>query len=90
MILHFLGAKIAVPGAFVLEGLAKLINLVGAFNRGNFGTYEGGNMLITNLFVISAIMGLTLGAVPACARFVLGSHWRRLSALHTRSCGSLA
>lgn len=60
IILRFLGTKIAVPGAFVLEGLTKLINLVGAFNPGNVGTYEGGNMLITNLFGISGTVGLTL------------------------------
>jgi uncharacterized membrane protein YuzA (DUF378 family) len=60
IILRFLGTKIAMPGAFVLEGLTKLINLVGAFNPGNIGTYEGGNMLITNLFGISGTIGLTL------------------------------
>ena len=27
-------------GAFIVEGLTKVINLVGAFNPGNLGTYE--------------------------------------------------
>jgi hypothetical protein len=40
----FMGARIPVVGAFVFEGLTKVINLVGALNPGNLGTYEGGNM----------------------------------------------
>lgn len=60
IILHFMGAKIAVPGAFVLEGLTKVINLVGLFNPGNIGTYEGGNMLITKLFGVPGTVGLSL------------------------------
>src|SRR5208337_4225852 len=45
IILRFMGARIAIGGAFIVEALTKVINLVGAFNPGNFGTYEGGNML---------------------------------------------
>lgn len=60
LILRFIGIRLALPGAFVLEGLTKLINLVGVFNPGNVGTYEGGNMLITNLFSVSSTVGLTL------------------------------
>ena len=47
-------------GAFVVEGLTKVINLVGAFNPGNFGTYEGGNMLIAKIFGVTGTAGLTL------------------------------
>jgi hypothetical protein len=60
IILRFMGARIAVPSAFWLEGLTKLINVVGALNPGNIGTYEGGNMLVTRLFGITGTAGLTL------------------------------
>jgi len=60
VILHFMGVRIALVGAFVLEGLTKLINLAGTLNPGNVGTYEGGNMLITKLFGVTASSGLTL------------------------------
>jgi hypothetical protein len=60
IILRFMGTHMAIPGAFVMEGLTKLINLVGALNPGNVGTYEGGNMLMTKLFGIPGTVGLTL------------------------------
>ena len=60
LILRFMGARIAVVGALVLEGLTKVINLVGALNPGNLGTYEGGNMLIAKLFGVTGTAGLTL------------------------------
>lgn len=60
VILRFMGARAALVGAFALEGLTKVINLVGAVNPGNFGTYEGGNMLVANLFGVTATAGLTL------------------------------
>lgn len=60
LILRFMGANIAVIGAFVLEALTKVINLVGVFNPGNLGTYEGGTMLITKLLGITGTTGLTL------------------------------
>ena len=60
IVLRFVGTRITVLGAFVVEGLTKLINLVGALSPGNIGTYEGGNMLITNLFGVSGTVGLTL------------------------------
>jgi phosphatidylglycerophosphate synthase len=60
IILHFMGVRIALAGAFVLEGLTKLINLAGTLNPGNIGTYEGGNILVTKLFNITAGAGLTL------------------------------
>jgi len=60
IILRFMGARIALGGAFVVEGLTKVINLVGAFNPGNFGTYEGGNMLIAKIFGVTSTAGLTL------------------------------
>ncbi|MBV9669471.1 MAG: flippase-like domain-containing protein [Acidobacteriales bacterium] len=60
VILRYLGVHVTVFGAFLMEGLTKLINLVGAFSPGNIGTYEGGNMLITGLVGASGTAGLTL------------------------------
>jgi hypothetical protein len=60
VILRFLGARIALGGAFLVEGLTKVINLIGVLNPGNFGTYEGGNMLIAKMFGVTSTAGLTL------------------------------
>jgi uncharacterized protein (TIRG00374 family) len=77
VILTFMGAKIAVGGAFVVEGLTKIINLVGALNPGNFGTYEGGNMLIAKLFGVTGAAGLTL----ALCRRVRTIFWAGVGAM---------
>jgi len=77
IILRFMGARIAVGGAFVVEGLTKVINLVGAFNPGNFGTYEGGNMLIAKIFGVTGTAGLTL----ALCRRVRILFWSGIGAL---------
>jgi hypothetical protein len=60
VVLRFMGTRIAVGGAFVVEGLTKVINLLGALNPGNFGTYEAGNMLIAKMFGVTGTAGLTL------------------------------
>jgi len=60
IILRFIGTGFTVSGAFIVEGLTKVINLVGAFNPGNFGTYEGGSMLIAKMFGVTSTTGLTL------------------------------
>jgi CDP-L-myo-inositol myo-inositolphosphotransferase len=60
LLLRFMGARVAFLGAFVLEALTKLINVIGALNPGNIGTYEGGNMIVTRLFGITSAAGLTL------------------------------
>ena len=60
IILRFMGARIALGGALVVEGLTKVINLVGALNPGNIGTYEAGNMLIAKIFGVTGTAGLTL------------------------------
>ncbi len=60
LILRLMGARIAVVGAFVVEGLTKVVNLVGVLNPGNLGTYEGGNMLIAKIFGVTGTAGLTL------------------------------
>jgi Lysylphosphatidylglycerol synthase TM region len=60
IILRYMGARVAIGHAFIVEGLTKVINLVGALNPGNFGTYEGGNMLIAKIFGVTGTAGLTL------------------------------
>jgi Lysylphosphatidylglycerol synthase TM region len=60
VILRFMGAGFTLGGAFIVEGLTKVINLVGALNPGNFGTYEGGSMLIAKMFGVTSTTGLTL------------------------------
>src|SRR5208337_4874906 len=54
IILRFMGAGFTVGGAFIVESLTKVINLVGALNPGNFGTYEGGSMLIAKMFGVTS------------------------------------
>jgi Lysylphosphatidylglycerol synthase TM region len=87
IILRFMGASIALVGAFALEGLTKVINLVGALNPGNVGTYEGGNMLIGKMFGVTATAGLTLalcrrarsifwaGVGAVCLMVMKGTEW---------------
>ena len=60
LILRFMGADVGVVSAIALEGLTKVVNLVGALSPGNLGTYEGGNMLIANMFGVTGTAGLTL------------------------------
>jgi hypothetical protein len=66
LILHLLGARVSFVGALILESLTKLINVIGAINPGNLGTYEGGNMVIGKLLGLTGAVGLTLGL---CRRF---------------------
>jgi hypothetical protein len=60
ILLCFMGARSGLFLALVLEALTKLINVVGTFNPGNVGTYEGGNMIISRLLGISGAVGLTM------------------------------
>lgn len=77
VILRCMGARIALGGALVIEGLTKVINLVGALNPGNFGTYEAGNMLIAKIFGVAGTAGLTL----ALCRRVRIFFWAGLGAI---------
>jgi hypothetical protein len=61
LILHFLEPRFSLLGALILESLTKLINVIGAINPGNLGTYEGGNIAIAKLLGLSGTQGLTLG-----------------------------
>ena len=60
IVLRFMGAGFTLGSAFIVEGLTKVINLVGALNPGNFGTYEAGSMLIAKMFGVTSTTGLTL------------------------------
>jgi hypothetical protein len=60
IILRFMGTGFSVGSAFIVESLTKVINLVGALNPGNVGTYEGGSMLIAKMFGVTSTTGLTL------------------------------
>jgi hypothetical protein len=77
ILLHFLGARTGFMGAFVLEAFTKLINVVGVLNPGNFGTYEGGNMIVTRLLGIAGPAGLSLGL---CRR-VRSLFWKAIGLL---------
>jgi hypothetical protein len=77
IILRFMGTGFTVGGAFIVEGLTKVINLVGALNPGNFGTYEGGSMLIAKMFGVTSTTGLTL----ALCRRVRTVFWAGVGAL---------
>jgi Lysylphosphatidylglycerol synthase TM region len=60
LLLHFMGVRVSVAEAFVVEALTKLINAIGAVIPGNIGTYEGGNMILAKLIGIGSATGLTL------------------------------
>ncbi len=77
LILWLMGAKLSLFGALAIEALTKLVNIAGAFNPGNIGTYEGGNMLIAKLFGLTGAAGLTLAFI------------RRLRALFWTAVGIL-
>jgi hypothetical protein len=77
VVLRFMGTGFTAGGAFIVEGLTKVINLVGAFNPGNFGTYEGGSMLIAKMFGVTSTTGLTL----ALCRRVRTVFWAGVGAM---------
>jgi len=60
LIVRLMGTKLNLFGALAIEALTKVVNIAGTFNPGNIGTYEGGNMLITKMFGLTAAAGLTL------------------------------
>jgi len=61
LILWLMGVKMGFLSALVIEALTKLVNVLGNFNPGNIGTYEGGTMLISKMFGLSSATGLALG-----------------------------
>jgi len=60
VLLYFMGARKTLFVALVVEALTKLINIVGALNPGNVGTFEGGNMIVARLIHIPAAAKLTV------------------------------
>ena len=77
LLLYFMGARAGLLGALVIEAFTKLINVVGALNPGNFGTYEAGNMILAKLLGITGASGLTLGL---CRR-VRSLFWKAMGLL---------
>jgi hypothetical protein len=63
LILWLMAAKVSLFSALAIEALTKLVNIVGTFNPGNIGTYEGGNMLIVKMFGLSGATGLALAFI---------------------------
>ena len=61
LVLGLMGVKFGLLSALAIEAMTKLVNLVGSINPGNFGTFEGGTILIGKMFGLSAPIGLTLG-----------------------------
>lgn len=61
LVLRLMGVKFGLLSSLAIEAMTKLVNLVGSINPGNFGTFEGGNILIAKMFGLSAPIGLTLG-----------------------------
>ena len=61
LILWLIGVKLGLLSALVVEAMTKLVNVIGNINPGNFGTFEGGTMLISKMFGLSGAVGLTLG-----------------------------
>ena len=77
LILWLMSAKITLFGALAIEALTKLVNIIGTFNPGNVGTYEGGNMLIAKIFGLSGATGLAL----AFTRRVRALFWSAVGVL---------
>ena len=77
LVLWMMGVKIGLLGALVTEALTKLLNVIGVFNPGNVGTYEGGNMLIAKMFGLTGAVGLSL----AVTRRLRATFWGVLGGL---------
>ncbi len=85
LILWLMGVKMGFFSALVIEALTKLVNVVGNFNPGNIGTYEGGTMLIGKLFGLSSPTGLALGLSRRLRSFFWAAVGAVCLALMTRS-----
>jgi uncharacterized protein (TIRG00374 family) len=69
LVLRLMGVKFGFLAALVVEAMTKLVNVVGSINPGNFGTYEGGMMLIVKMFGLTGAIGLTLGVARRLRAF---------------------
>jgi len=77
LILRLMGRPAALSSALAIEGLTKLVNVIGMINPGNAGTYEGGNMLFARMLAMSGTAGLTLAIV----RRVRALFWAAIGAI---------
>ena len=77
LILRLMGRPAAFSSALAIEGLTKLVNVIGMINPGNAGTYEGGNMLFARLLAMSGTAGLTLALI----RRVRALFWAAVGAI---------
>ena len=72
LILRLMGHSVGFSSALAIEGLTKLVNVIGMINPGNTGTYEGGNMLFAKLVGVSWNRRTDAGADPQSPRSLLG------------------
>lgn len=77
LILRLLGINAGFLRALVFEALTKLVNAVGAFNPGNLGTYEGGNMAIAGMLGMTSAAGFSV----AICRRIRALFWATIGAL---------
>ena len=77
LILRLMGRPAVISSALAIEGLTKLVNVIGMVNPGNAGTYEGGNMLFARLLAMSGTAGLTLALI----RRVRALFWAAIGAV---------
>jgi hypothetical protein len=77
LVLRLMGVNFGLLSALAIEAMTKLVNLVGSINPGNFGTFEGGNILIVKMFGLSAPIGLTL----ALARRMRALFWTAIGGI---------
>ena len=78
ILLHFMGTRTGLLWSIRARSLHEVnYSVVGALNPGNFGTYEGGNMILTRLLGIAGAAGLTLGL---CRR-VRSLFWKAMGLL---------
>ena len=76
VILLLMGSNIDLLGTFVFDALVKLVNVVGAVNPGNLGTYEAGTIIIAGMFKI----GGTVGLAVAVTRRLRALFWSAIGA----------
>src|ERR1035441_5132910 len=72
-----MGHAVGFSSALAIEGLTKLVNVIGMINPGNAGTFEGGNMLFAKLVGVTGTAGLTLALI----RRVRALFWTAVGAI---------
>ena len=77
LILRLLDINAGFLRALVFEALTKLVNTVGAFNPGNLGTYEGGNVAIAEMLGMTSAAGFSV----AICRRIRALFWAAIGAL---------